>query len=120
MVFKIPFNRSEIAGEHVIFTIPRNCARNIDDVIDVLKFWDKAVERHHKLRGSNPKDYRRERMAADVQTVCGWMHSGYPIMTHIDVTQKSYHYYIFNLKTLGDSSINWGLFVITCKNTCSF
>ncbi|CAF1006076.1 unnamed protein product [Brachionus calyciflorus] len=100
---------AELAGENVIFTTPSSCIRQIEDPTDVLNFWDRVAESHHECRGTNVKDFRRERVVNDMQPVVGYMHSGYPIVTHLDCCQRKHEECIFDLKKLMKNG-NWGLF----------
>lgn len=67
------------------------------------------VQLHHTLRGTLPSDQRRERVVNDIQPSVGYMHSGYPIVTELDVCQKDHEYCIFNVDVLRAKG-NWGLF----------
>jgi hypothetical protein len=76
---------AEIAGEHIIFTMPSKAAKLIANPHELVKYWDEVVKSHHELRGTNPNDYKRERVVNDMQLYIGYMHSTYPIVTHLDV-----------------------------------
>ncbi len=68
-----------MAGQYVIFTTPSDCIRHLtdpDEVVSIIKYWDKVVELHHQLRGTNAQDFKRERIVNDVQPSVGYMHSG--------------------------------------------
>ncbi len=52
----------------------------------LIAWWDSVLATHCKLAGT-PVPARRERFVADVQISAGYMHSGYPIMTHLDVVR---------------------------------
>lgn len=79
---------AEIAGEHLILTVPSVAIRELEDPEDLAKFWDDVMRAHCRL-GARPLPRRPERFVADVQISAGYMHSGYPIMTHLDVTEPS-------------------------------
>jgi hypothetical protein len=68
-----------------------------------------VVLTHHELRGTNVNDYRRERVVNDMQPSAGYMHSGYPIVTHLDCCQNEYEECIFDAKKLKQKGC-WGLF----------
>ncbi|MBT4584985.1 MAG: hypothetical protein HOC93_07905 [Phycisphaerae bacterium] len=75
---------AEIKGKHLILTVPSVAVRELDNPKEVAEFWDKVVSSHCNLAGVNvPK--RPERFVADRQISAGYMHSGYPIMTGVDV-----------------------------------
>ena len=98
-----------MAGENIIFTTPSDCIRHIDNPAEVLKFWDAVVRTHHECRGTNVKSQRRERIVNDKQPSAGYMHSGYPIVTHLDCCEKTCPECIFDLEKLKKDG-NWGLF----------
>ena len=100
---------AEIAGEHIIFTSPSHCVRKLEDPGMVISFWDSVVKGHHKLRGTNPSDFRRERVVNDRQPSAGYMHSGYPIVTHLDCCEQSSEECIYDLQKLYEKG-NWGMF----------
>ena len=47
--------------------------------------WDSVAEMHVDLRGLHKAQGRREWMVTDEQPSAGYMHSGYPIVTMLDV-----------------------------------
>ena len=96
-------------GKHIIITTRSKFIKHITDPSDVINFWDRCVDTHHQLRGTNPYNQRRERVVNDVQLSCGYMHSGYPIMTHLDIAQKEHDECIFDLSKLMNNG-NWGMF----------
>jgi hypothetical protein len=102
---------AELAGENIIFTTPSKCIRHLSlkQCVDVLNFWDRVCETHHNLRSTNVKDYKRERVVNDIQPSCGYMHSGYPIVTHLDCCEPSNDQCIFDVNKLQEKG-NWGLF----------
>ena len=79
---------AEIAGEFLILTVPSAAIRELDDPARLAKFWDDVVRAHYQL-AARPLPKRPERFVADVQISAGYMHSGYPIMTWLDVTRPS-------------------------------
>eukprot|EP00049_Salpingoeca_infusionum_P014295 m.267342 g.267342 ORF g.267342 m.267342 type:complete len:470 (+) comp15635_c0_seq4:1402-2811(+) len=80
---------TELEGNHVIFTLPTAAIRLHADctthtkVNQMLEFWDSLVVNHRKLINRGPAP-RKERVCADVQISAGYMHSGYPVMMHLD------------------------------------
>ncbi len=75
---------AEIAGAHVILTVPASGVRDLDDPDAVARFWDAVLAAHCEL-AATPLPERPERIVADAQISAGYMHSGYPIMTWLDV-----------------------------------
>jgi len=75
---------AEIKGKHMILSVPSSAVRNLDNPEDVARFWDTVVSSHCELAGVQVPA-RPERFVADQQISAGYMHSGYPIMTGVDV-----------------------------------
>jgi len=94
---------AELQGEQFILTVPSSSIRNLDNPVELLDWWDTALQMQHDLSGYLPWT-RVERAVFDVQISAGWMHSGYPFMAHLasvpNVVDKDY------MATQGD----WGMF----------
>lgn len=83
----LPAPWGELETSKVILTLPSRVLRELDDPETLMRFWDQILDAHATL-GTIPLERKRpERMVADVQISAGYMHSGYPIMTHLDVDQ---------------------------------
>ena len=96
----------EITGELVSLCLPRTelvKAQKKGDLPAAITFWDSVVRHHHEL-SSPPYGNRRERIVTDVQLSCGYMHSGYPIMAHMDFASRALN--VEKLVSEGD----WGMF----------
>ena len=52
-----------------------------------MTFWDEVMDACADLAGWPRKRQRPERYVADCQISAGYMHSGYPIMTHLDIAE---------------------------------
>ena len=76
----------ELAGRKVIFTLPSKVLRTVDEPEDLMNFWDSVMDRYAELLGRDPQRRRIERFVPDVQISAGYMHSGYPLMTMMDIT----------------------------------
>ena len=76
---------AELAGDHIIFSLPSFSIRslNFDRIRRTLQFWDKIIGAHCELAGITVPA-RPERVVCDVQISAGYMHSGYPVMVHLD------------------------------------
>nr|XP_033794385.1 TRPM8 channel-associated factor homolog [Geotrypetes seraphini]XP_033794386.1 TRPM8 channel-associated factor homolog [Geotrypetes seraphini] len=74
---------AELATESIIFTVPSESVRSIENPVTLLSFWDKVMRGVCELAATPGPLQRQERVVADVQISCGWMHSGYPIMCHL-------------------------------------
>ena len=75
---------AELAGRRVILTVPADAIRKLDDPQALMQFWDGVIDRCAELAGIPADRPHPERYVADVQISAGYMHSGYPIMTHLD------------------------------------
>ena len=94
---------AELQGEKFILTVPSSSIRNLGNPVELLEWWDTALQMQHDLSGYLPWT-RVERAVFDVQISAGWMHSGYPFMAHLasvpNVVDKDH------MATQGD----WGMF----------
>ncbi|QDU69829.1 M60 family metallopeptidase [Engelhardtia mirabilis] len=93
----------ELAGRHVILTVPADAARACADPAGAIAYWDATWEAHVALLGAPLAD-RPERFVFDRQISAGWMHSGYPIMAHLVSARDALD--TSRLRREGD----WGLF----------
>jgi hypothetical protein len=94
---------AELATDRIIVTMPSSHVRDMEDPTAVLEFWNKVMDADADL-AAIPRERRRpERIVADVQISAGYMHSGYPIMTHLDAGA-----WLGNLDELRAG--NWGLY----------
>ena len=83
---------AEIASDRVIVTVPSANVRDIDDPTATLDLYNRAFEAMADLRGIARLHTYPERIVADEQISAGYMHSGYPVMTWLDVQKKSVDY----------------------------
>ena len=96
---------ADLVGKNIILTLPSNVIRDIDPK-EALKFWDEVVQAHYDLRGV---DFGRQWFVPDVQPSAGYMHAGYPIVTHMDVTEIKNDTSVLNVKALRQTG-SWGHF----------
>lgn len=80
----LPGPWAELETDRVILTIPSSIAREIDDPTAVLARWNVAMDAAADLLGIPAQRPSPERFVCDVQISAGYMHSGYPIMAHLD------------------------------------
>ena len=103
---------ADLSGEFITITLPSSSIREIDDPSKVMRLWDKVVLAHHNLRGTSATGGRREWVVTDEQPVAGYMHAGYPIVAHLDITDPKHARFILSksalLKPTGEG--HWGLF----------
>ncbi|XP_073506867.1 TRPM8 channel-associated factor homolog [Phyllobates terribilis] len=74
---------AELITENIIFTVPSDAIRLLEDPESLLSFWDDIMLAIVDLASIPKKLPRPERIVADVQISSGWMHAGYPIMCHL-------------------------------------
>ncbi len=78
----------ELETKKVVVTLPANVLRDLEDPVELMKVWDETLDLIADL-AAIPRDRpRAERIVCDEQISAGYMHSGYPIMTHLDVTRR--------------------------------
>lgn len=94
---------AELATGKVILTVPADSIRKLDDPTALMEFWNKVLDADADLAAISRDRARPERICADIQISAGYMHSGYPIMTHLDAADD-----MTQLAKLSAGS--WGLF----------
>ncbi len=75
---------AELVTDKVIVSVPSKHVRELDDPDALMDFWDSVLDAAADLAARPRERDRPERYVADVQISAGYMHSGYPIMTHLD------------------------------------
>ena len=99
----LPAPWAELEGEFFILTVPSSEIRSLDSVVELMEWWDTALQMEHNLSGYLPWT-RVERAVFDVQISAGWMHSGYPFMAHTVSVPNVVN--LSHMSTQGD----WGMF----------
>jgi hypothetical protein len=56
-----------------------------------------------------PSSERKQWIVSDILPSVGYMHSGYPIVTMLDVANNTNDHFLFNLNNLKTNG-NWGFF----------
>ncbi|XP_014747032.1 PREDICTED: TRPM8 channel-associated factor 2 isoform X1 [Sturnus vulgaris] len=79
---------AELAVENLILTVPSDSIRHMETPQPLLTLWNEIMVAISKLAAIPAKFPRPERIVTDVQISCGWMHSGYPIMGHLDSVKE--------------------------------
>ncbi|XP_071618510.1 TRPM8 channel-associated factor 2 isoform X2 [Heliangelus exortis] len=79
---------AELAAENLILTVPSESIRHLENPEPLLTLWNEIMVAISKLAATPTKFPRPERIVTDVQISCGWMHSGYPIMGHLDAVKE--------------------------------
>lgn len=75
---------AELASDKIIVTVPSALVRELKDPGVVMTFWNDVADAAADLAKWPRERERPERYVADIQISAGYMHSGYPIMTHLD------------------------------------
>ncbi len=95
---------AELAGKSMILTMPSEYIRKLDNPDEVAALWDEVMDQSAIL-ANIPKDRpRAERATYDRQISAGALHSGYPIMGHLNHGKGALE--IAKIKASG----NWGMF----------
>ena len=83
----LPGPWAELASSKIIVTVPSASVRTVDDPEALMRFWDRISDAHATLAAIPLERRRPERFVADIQISAGYMHAGYPIMTHLDAAK---------------------------------
>ena len=96
---------AEVAGRNMIVTVPSSEVRDLDDPAAVAEIWDRVLDLNAELAAwPSPVRSSPERFVVDRQISVGYMHSGYPIMAHLDQQAN-----LVNAEHLR-SECNWGFY----------
>ncbi len=85
----LPGAWAEIETDRAIVTVPSRSIRDLDDPRPVAQLYVDALTAMSDLRGIKRLEKRPERIVCDQQISAGYMHSGYPVMTWLDVEKTS-------------------------------
>ena len=78
---------AELECDRIIVTVPSSAIRQLDTPTELMALWAQGADAMADLCGIPRARASPERFVADVQISAGYMHSGYPIMTHLDVAE---------------------------------
>lgn len=95
---------ADLAGRFVAITVPRESAAKVKDPAELMAFWDEMMRLCFAFYAAPPRD-KPERYCTDVQIGGGYMHSGYPIMTFLDVADT-----FCDVEKLRGKGATWGFF----------
>ncbi|XP_070685333.1 TRPM8 channel-associated factor homolog [Pempheris klunzingeri] len=73
---------AELEFDNIILTVPSDVVRDLERPDELAALWGDIMRGIADLSAIPHKFPRKERFVADVQISHGWMHAGYPIMTH--------------------------------------
>ncbi len=76
---------AELANSKLVLTVPSTAIRQLTDPDKLMQYWDKVMNAAADLATIPRARARPERIVMDEQISAGYMHAGYPIMTHLDV-----------------------------------
>ncbi len=79
---------AEFPAGDIIFSLPLSGAQGMDDVVGLSVFWSDVMDAAAELSGFESDRERPERIVLDRQISAGWMHSGYPVMGHLESTRE--------------------------------
>jgi len=95
---------AELEGNQVILIVPISSARKVHNAGALMAYWDEVMSHCYQFYAA-PQHPRPERYCPDVEISAGYMHSGYPIMTHMDVADT-----LCDLFKLRGKSWTWGFY----------
>ncbi len=95
---------AELEGNLVSISVPLSSAKKIVDPAALMAFWDEMMKNCYAFYAA-PVRPRPERYCPDIEISAGYMHSGYPVMTHLDVADT-----FCDLATLKAKGHTWGFY----------
>ena len=95
---------AELQGNLVTLSVPLSSAKKIQDPAALMAFWDQVMKNCYAFYAAPPRG-RQERYCPDIEISAGYMHSGYPIMTHMDVADT-----FCDLAKLKGKGKTWGFY----------
>ncbi|MBS1705372.1 MAG: hypothetical protein JST40_05830 [Armatimonadetes bacterium] len=96
----------EIVGDHCAISVPSSVLKTLDDPKAIAEYFDEVVAQCEQFYGV-PVGSTDQRYQADREISAGYMHSGYPIMTHDDVAQRFVDIKVLRGKSGGEM---WGFY----------
>ena len=100
---------AELQGNNVILTLPSRVVRDLDDPEALMTLWDRILDSYADFAGISRHRTRPERYCTDRQISAGYMHSGYPIMTGLDVASDFVSTHVILTNGEGKTK-SWGFF----------
>lgn len=94
---------AEVGSDKLVLSVPSASVRELEDPEALMATWDRAMDLAAELAARPPARTYAERIVPDEQISAGYMHAGYPIMTHLDQRTNL----VDRAHVLGG---NWGLF----------
>lgn len=78
---------AELETAKIVLSVPSERVRALENPEELMRFWDRVLDACADLSARPRERERPERIVADVQISAGYMHSGYPVMTHLDAAE---------------------------------
>ncbi len=100
----LPAPWAELESGSFVLTVPSAEIRDLDDPGALMDLWQNILDAAADLAAIDHDRVRAERLVTDRQISAGWMHSGYPVMAHLDSAPD-----LTDLQHLLDSG-DWGAF----------
>lgn len=101
----LPAPWAELETRNVIISVPSDLIRDLTDPDELMEFWARVVDACADLATIPHERKRPERFVFDTQISAGFLHSGYPIMGHINPSAKE----VVDLRFL-KSKGGWGFY----------
>lgn len=76
---------AELQTDKIVLTLQAEHIRDIENIRELMAFWDGVMDCYTDLLGKEHGRKRMERFVTDTQISNGYMHSGYPLMTGLDI-----------------------------------
>jgi len=94
----------ELSSQHITITASSAKLKQVGDRKKLLEFWDKAVLAAAEFAGVDSLT-QKEMLVPDIQISSGYMHSGHPVVCHMDAVDR-----MLNLDNRLFTEGSWGLF----------
>ena len=101
---------AEIAGRNMIVTTVSSEVRGLDDPVAVAETWDRVLDLNAELATWDSPRLYPERFVVDRQISVGYMHSGYPLMAHLDQQANLVNAPHISTCRYERTGSNWGFF----------
>ncbi len=75
---------AELSTDSFVLTVPSDEIRELDDPDTLMELWQQVLDAAADLAAIDHDRVRAERLVTDRQISAGWMHSGYPVMAHLE------------------------------------
>lgn len=98
---------AELRSKHVGLVLPSDSVRALEDPTALLRLWDKVMETQDELGPLNREYIPTQWIVPDRQISAGYMHSGNPIMTFMDVVP--YFSSAEKLMKSDPGGVSWGI-----------